>query len=565
MKHFIFKILTVALLFFTVNGYSQLENSYWYFGYKAGLNFNNNNTTVLSDGETEYDDFSTVTVSNTNGELLFYTDGRSVWNKNHVKMPYGNNSMNGSQRTVSVVPFPGDINKYYIFTIGIIGTEYRYYYSIVDMSLDNNLGNIIQNTLNTPLGILPYIDSDFNIKSEMQRKNNMVVAKHSDGESYWLILNPFDVFFTIKIDTNGISTPIAHNENIPSLNYNSNIRGTSGLSISPNFDKISYYTHKFNGGGSSRSSAFTILNFDNSNGQISLHFFTIDDPNFHILGGDASEFSENGNYLYLLTQNTDTNYWIYQFDLQNLNTPPIFLDTTLGGNADSDSPTLVRGIDGKIYVPNSSNILGVINNPNNSGTACNYINNQINLGTNVDVKKLPQQIYKHLDNIIDCPQTLIITETINNGEVDIEEAASWIKARNIIQANADAEYDAKKFVKLEAGFQAKAGSHFKAYIDGCDISTPPTSSSKNFINNISTNSFISIFPNPAYDQVNLSSKNEKIQSYILRDINGRSVQKNNNINSNIYSIDTSQLLRGFYIIEINLVNNTSFTKKIILR
>ncbi|WP_299523105.1 3-coathanger stack domain-containing protein [Winogradskyella sp.] len=573
MKINIHKIVTLVLIFPLLSN-AQLENANWYFGDNVissqnggGLNFNNGTVSVLTDGKTEDAFSSTATVSDENGNLLFYTDGSSVWNKNHNKMSGGNNSLNGFY-TVSVVPFPGDSDKYYIFTIGSDGTfNLDYFYSIVDMSLNNGLGNVDTNSLNTNLNILPYTsfnpDGSFDIKGEMQRKSNIVVAKHSDGESYWLILNPFDVFFVLKIDSNGISSnPIIYDEGNPSLDYNLNIRGASGMSISPNNDKISYYCNRANGGN--QSNLFTILNFNNSSGQLSPSFFTVDNPNF-AMPGYASEFSGNGNYLYLLVGG-GFSYEIFQFDLQNTNINPVSIGLSLplplSDNPETDLPTMVRGIDGKIYVPNNNNFLGVINNPNLFGTNSNYVNNQIDLGTNVIAKKLPQQVQNQINN--NCPDNLTITQTVSNGTNDIQEASNWIVALNVIENAANAEYDAGNFVKLQRGFHARAGSTFRAYIDGC-LNTQPVAKNSIFNNDKISDNQIVIFPNPAKDKVRLSHNQMNIQSFELYDIHGRTVINNNNLNSSKHTIDVSSFEKGFYIIRIVLEDNSVITKNLVIK
>lgn len=565
MKQINFITRIVFILLFSVFSHAQLQNANWYFGQNqissqngAGLDFNNGNVSVLTDGKTEDDRFFTSTMSDENGNLLFYTDGYSVWNKNHIKMPNGNNTLNGIFHTVSIVPFPGNSDKYYVFTIGSVGNEHRYFYSIVDMNLNNNLGDVETATLNTPLNLLPYFDG-VNIKNHMQRKNNMSVAKHSDGESYWLILNPFDVFFVLKIDINGISSnPIVYDENIPSINYSLNILGQSGMSISPSMDKVAYFTKRLNGGNV--SIALTILNFDNSNGQLSSFYFEIDSNQSR--NGISCEFSSNGQFLYILEDNASL-YNIFQLDLQNLSNPSIFLGFSIENSFDNASlPTLIRGIDGKIYVPNSSNFLGVINNPNLLGTNSNYVNNQINLGADVIAKKLPQQVCSH-NTSLDCPDNLTITQTVLNGTSDIREANSWIVALNIVENGASAEYDANKFVKLQTGFHARAGSYFRGYIDGCTNTLPIAKTS---ISNIKKEVIkeLKIYPNPAKDKVNLAHSYLNIQSYALYDMHGRKVSHQSAIKNTKHTIDVSNFEKGLYILNITIEDNAVITKHLIL-
>jgi hypothetical protein len=64
------------------------QNNIWYFGDKAGLDFNTEPPTVLEDGEINASEGCSVIADN-NGNLLFYTDGITVWDKTHTAMPNG--------------------------------------------------------------------------------------------------------------------------------------------------------------------------------------------------------------------------------------------------------------------------------------------------------------------------------------------------------------------------------------------------------------------------------------------------------------------------------------------
>lgn len=81
--------LLFLLLFFTLAGNAQGEASNWYFGQNAGLKFMPNGTVIpLSDGQLNTEE-GCSSISDTNGNLLFYTDGKTVWDKNHIIMPNG--------------------------------------------------------------------------------------------------------------------------------------------------------------------------------------------------------------------------------------------------------------------------------------------------------------------------------------------------------------------------------------------------------------------------------------------------------------------------------------------
>ena len=55
------------------------------------------------------------------GQLLFYTDGRKVWNANNQVMPNGSNLLGGFYNSCTqgalIVPFPEDNQRYYLFTL----------------------------------------------------------------------------------------------------------------------------------------------------------------------------------------------------------------------------------------------------------------------------------------------------------------------------------------------------------------------------------------------------------------------------------------------------------------
>jgi hypothetical protein len=56
-------------------------------------------------------------ISDKNGALLFYTNGQTVWNKNHEIMDNGSNLSGDPNNTQSsiIIPKPNDENTYYIF------------------------------------------------------------------------------------------------------------------------------------------------------------------------------------------------------------------------------------------------------------------------------------------------------------------------------------------------------------------------------------------------------------------------------------------------------------------
>ena len=118
------KITLLLFLFFTVFVFAQKEANYWYFGNNAGLHFLDDGTVVpLSDGNMTTNE-GCSSISDAQGNLLFYTDGRTVWDKNHVIMPNGDylggTGLLGdpsSTQSGIIVPKADDPDIYYIFTV----------------------------------------------------------------------------------------------------------------------------------------------------------------------------------------------------------------------------------------------------------------------------------------------------------------------------------------------------------------------------------------------------------------------------------------------------------------
>ena len=62
---------------------AQNEGNIRYFGYGAGLDFNSGSTVALIDGMLNTSE-GCATISDNSGDLLFYTDGMTVYNRNHI-------------------------------------------------------------------------------------------------------------------------------------------------------------------------------------------------------------------------------------------------------------------------------------------------------------------------------------------------------------------------------------------------------------------------------------------------------------------------------------------------
>ena len=114
------KILLIVSLVLWVNLSAQNEAANWYFGQNAGIQFDASGNLISSINDGQLSTLEGCTsISDTNGDLLFYTDGRLVYNRNHQLMPNGTELYGDPSSTQSalVVPLPGSDTIYYIFTL----------------------------------------------------------------------------------------------------------------------------------------------------------------------------------------------------------------------------------------------------------------------------------------------------------------------------------------------------------------------------------------------------------------------------------------------------------------
>ena len=75
-------LITLILILFSFKLFSQHEADFWYFGDYAGLDFSSGNPEPLINGQLQNYE-GCAAISDSTGNLLFYTNGVTVWNKEH--------------------------------------------------------------------------------------------------------------------------------------------------------------------------------------------------------------------------------------------------------------------------------------------------------------------------------------------------------------------------------------------------------------------------------------------------------------------------------------------------
>ncbi|HLP28585.1 MAG TPA: hypothetical protein VK147_08095 [Candidatus Didemnitutus sp.] len=143
----------VCVLLPTIIATAQpLSTVNWYFGQRAGVTFRSGSIEALADGQLNTSEGCATFSDPTTGELLFYTDGVTVWNRIHEIMPNGMGLFGdpSTSQSALIIPAPGRPYIFYVFnpapvTSAIVGSRCLcLYYSIIDMRADAGFGDVVK-------------------------------------------------------------------------------------------------------------------------------------------------------------------------------------------------------------------------------------------------------------------------------------------------------------------------------------------------------------------------------------------------------------------------------------
>src|SRR5689334_20241397 len=112
----VLRFFLLTLIVFPNLSQAQKENNVWYFGNGAGIDFNSGSPVGLNNGAL-FTVEGCASIADASGNLLFYTDGVTVYNKVHSVMTNGLGLLGGNSSSESaiIVPMPGSSTLYYIF------------------------------------------------------------------------------------------------------------------------------------------------------------------------------------------------------------------------------------------------------------------------------------------------------------------------------------------------------------------------------------------------------------------------------------------------------------------
>lgn len=379
------RLITLLLIAFPAFLPAQKHDNNWLFGYESSsagfrprmvLNFNYDTMQLIQTQFESSSGASFFSVSDEQGELLFYTAGLSLYGANHRKLLNGdsinfgrfwglfNAGRNGEDDYIAetgylLLPAPLHRNLFYVFYTRI---EYdtlirnivygdRFYHSVVETDGLGN-GRVIRKDVPAIIDTLAM--------------NKLTACKHANGRDWWILVKEHfsDAFYRFLLTSEGLS--LVGKQSVGALTPD----GLGQAVFSPDGSK--YITHNgvdidANGLGN----FLDIYDFDRCTGELSnnrkLNYIDLS------VGSGGVAVSPNSRYLYYCNTTKMMQYDLWASDiLASVDT--IALWDGYRDPAPNSFYLLMLAPDGKIYgsCPSGPKALHVINNPDEKGKACNF-------------------------------------------------------------------------------------------------------------------------------------------------------------------------------------------------
>ncbi|MFT3889457.1 MAG: SpaA isopeptide-forming pilin-related protein [Arachnia sp.] len=315
---------------------------YWFFGNKAGIDFGATGSApgVAFTGTQNTSEGSTV-ITDEQGNLLFWSNGQSVFDRNGAVMPNGTGLLGNASAVQTVASFPvaGQPGKFFLATTSTdinSRANGQLRYSMVDMTLNNGLGAVTLK--NVELG------------PASTAAEAITAVPNATGDGYWVLTNTNNSpnILAYEFDADGPVTGQPVVSVMPSNNGNR----YSTLSFSADYTQLVQLTAQ----GTSSTGTWSkvrLLNFDAATGEVQQRL-EWEMPMGQGTGrhGYAADFSPSGEYVYA-TKIFETSR-LYRYRIAGATTGADVKATELYlGSMGSQGGQVRRAPDGRMYVANT--------------------------------------------------------------------------------------------------------------------------------------------------------------------------------------------------------------------
>ncbi|MDQ3100361.1 MAG: T9SS type A sorting domain-containing protein [Bacteroidota bacterium] len=545
--------LAIFLSFIFTNSFGQNQYKHWHFGIGAAVDFTGTVPTAPTTSVL-YANEGCSSIADNNGNLLFYTNGRNVYNASHIMMPNGNGllSSNSSTQGALIVQDPANAAQYFIFTVADVSSSSCgcFTYSVVDMTLEGGMGDVT---------------AVKNVVLHNNTSEKLSAIKNMNGET-WIMIHEriTNNFRAYLLNSSGTIDPPV----VSSVGSVYDLDAIGQMKFSPSCDKIASILYS--------SGKFEMYDFDIATGMVS-------NPSLSPLIASGSElygleFSPDGSKIYASSLRTvfgGTGY-IYQFDVNAGSPAAIFaskiivnlMNTTYYG-------ALQLAPDNKIYiVQNSIPYLHAITDPNLPGVACGYQDSLIDLNGRsayyglpsfvtlpAHITPLPIELLSFTGESLGDKNKLSWTTAseMNNDYFTLEKSSD----EQIFEALAIIEGAGNSATILNYSFVDTDPFNSINYyrLKQTDFDGSTKLSSTIALNSVSGNEF-SIFPNSSSSALHIQLYNSQTALIKIIDELGR-IHKQAQIYNGENIVDLAALSNGIYFVTL-ITDRLQASKKFIL-
>ncbi len=418
------KIATFLMLFITCLVWTQNQTSWWYFGRNAGVYFGKDSVQSVVNGALTTEE-GCVVIANNAGNLLFYSDGITVWNSNHEVMMNGAGLKGDPSSTQSgiAVQRPMNPSQYYLFSVAATAGASGLTYSLVDMTKDGGKGMVVQEQKNVQLA------------TPVTEKLTSVL--HRNGKHFWVLVHGWknNEFLAYLVTENGVAPqPVVSkigSVHEPDPATPTSLLNTQGyMKANPDGTNIALALEETN--------VVEMFDFNSETGVVSRPISVKMPDKSYVYG---VEFSADGSLLYATAAGTGE---LYQYNLQAGSDSLIQQSLIRVGKTPNGEwiGALQLASDGKIYFPiYQTSYLGVIEHPNLLGQGCGFKLNAIELSGKKCALGLPSFIQSYFVEKVNKQVTYFDPTKVKKGQKLILKNVYFDFNKSTLQSKSFVELD----------------------------------------------------------------------------------------------------------------------------
>ncbi|RTQ52243.1 PKD domain-containing protein [Hymenobacter gummosus] len=345
--------------------------SRWYFGRQAGLYFGPDSVEHVPRSPLESSE-ACATISDSTGNLLFYSDGERVWNRLHQLVPRADTigGHRSSTQGCVIVPAPRQRGRYLIYTLD--GIEHLLANGLrlteIEQTPDGR-GRVVRKRVGINLTLPDTVYHPLSSYSQFTEK--MALVRHANRQDYWLVTHLWqsETYVSVRVgqSLSDTATFVCTDAGMYHGGGAYGVNASGWLVASPDGRRLACAVGE---------AGTELLDFDPATGRVSNARRLNLPPVAAGLYAYGAAFSPDGNLLYLsymsLTRPLSTLQYVVQYDVR-LPAAQVGSSGIVVAAQENPLAALQLGNDGRIYVSVWTRTgLDRIEYPNVRGPLCLY-------------------------------------------------------------------------------------------------------------------------------------------------------------------------------------------------